>query len=153
MISMTGYAYREKTGQNLSVSAEIKGCNNRYLDVYVNLPPWLSTLEIKVREQITSVCGRGKIEAYIRVREHNAPVNISVNTNAAMAYYDAITVLAKELGFGRSGRRVIDEKAFASLIEMDGVLEIEKNRDDERYWREIEPLLQEAVKAFCAERE
>jgi uncharacterized protein (TIGR00255 family) len=151
---MTGYAYREKTGQNLSVSAEIKGCNNRYLDICVNLPSWLSVLEMKIREQIASVCGRGKIEVYIRVREHNAPVNISVNTNAARAYYEAITALAKELGFGESGRHVIDEKTFiASLIEMDGVLEIEKNRDDERYWQEIEPLLLEAVKAFCAERE
>jgi uncharacterized protein (TIGR00255 family) len=35
---------------------------------------------------------------------------------------------------------------------MEGVLEIEKNRDDERYWREIEPLLREAAQAFALER-
>jgi uncharacterized protein (TIGR00255 family) len=142
---MTGYAYREKT-VSLSVSVEIKGFNNRYLEIYVNLPPWLSMLEIKVRELIASVCGRGKIEVYIRVREHNVPVNINVNTNAAKAYHDAINVLVKELA--------IDEKpGLAALLGMDGVLEIEKNRDEQLYWQEIEPLLGEAISMFCKERE
>ncbi|MDR1839222.1 MAG: YicC family protein [Treponema sp.] len=154
MISMTGYAYREKTGQDFSVSVEIKGYNNRYLDIYVNLPSRFSAMEMKVREQMACACGRGKIEVYIRIREHNAPVNISVNKNMARAYYDAMIVIANELGFNKEGQNVIDEKTFiASLMKMDEVFEIEKNRDDEHYWQEIEPLLQEAVKAFCAERE
>jgi len=146
MISMTGYAYREKTGQDFSVSAEIRSYNNRYLDIFVNLPPWLSSLEMKIREQIASCCGRGKVEVFIRIREHNAPVNISVNTKAARAYFDSINNLAEELG--------LDEKPnLALLLGMEGVLEVEKNRNDERYWQEIEPLLLDAVKAFCAERE
>ena len=146
MISMTGYGYCEKTGQDFSVSVEIKGCNSRYLDIYVNLPSWLSVLENKIREKIASVCGRGKVEIAVRIREHNVPVNISVNSNAAKAYYDAINVLAKELQ--------IDEKpGLAALLKLDGVLEVEKNRDAENYWQRIEPLLQEAIASFCAERE
>jgi uncharacterized protein (TIGR00255 family) len=146
MISMTGYAYREKTGQDLSVSVEIKGYNNRYLEIYVNLPPWLSTLEMKVREQIASRCGRGKVEVYIRVHEINAPVSVSVNKNAAKAYFGAINDLAKELG--------LKEKCgLGVLLNMEGVLEIEKNRDEERYLNEIDPLLRETIDAFCTDRE
>jgi uncharacterized protein (TIGR00255 family) len=145
MISMTGFAYREKTGQDLSVSAEIKGYNNRYLEIFINLPPWLSVLETKVREQIASRCGRGKVEVSIRVREQNAPVNISVNANAAKAYYNAINKLADELN--------LEEKCgLSALLRMENVLEIEKNRDEDRYWKEIEPLLTEAVQAFEKER-
>ena len=146
MVSMTGYAYREKTGQDISVSVEIRSYNSRYLEMFVNLPPFLSMLEMKIREQIASVCGRGKVEVFIRVREHNTPVSISVNTNTAKAYYDAINVLAKELG-------IKEKPDLAALLEMDGVLEIDKNRDEQRYWQEIEPLLREAVQAFCLERE
>jgi len=146
MISMTGYAYREKAGQDISVSVEIKSYNNRYLEVNVSLPPFLSMLEMKIREQITANCGRGKAEVFVRVREHNVPVSITVNTNAAKAYYDAINVLANDLG--------LEEKpSLAALLQMDSVLEIERNRDEERYWQEIEPLLREAVQAFCLERE
>jgi len=146
MISMTGYAYREKTGQDLSVSVEIKGYNNRYLEIYVNLPPWLSTLEMKVREQIATRCGRGKVEVYIRVHEMNAPVSVSVNKNAAKAYFNAINDLAKELG--------LKEKCgLGVLLNMEGILEIEKSRDEERYLNEIDPLLRETIDAFCLERE
>jgi len=145
MISMTGFAYCEKTGQDLSVTVEIKGYNNRYLEIIINLPPWLSVLEPKVREQIVSRFGRGKVEVSIRVREQNAPVNISVNANAAKAYYDAINKLADELN--------LEEKCnLSALLRMENVLEIEKNRDEERYWKEIEPLLSEAVQAFEKER-
>jgi uncharacterized protein (TIGR00255 family) len=146
MISMTGYAYREKSGQELSVSVEIKGFNNRYLEISVNLPPWLSMLEMKIREKISSDCGRGKVDIFVRVREHNAPVNISVNKNAAKAYYNAINEMAEELG-------IKEKPALSTILGMESVLEIEKNRDEERYWREIEPLLNEAVKIFCEERE
>jgi uncharacterized protein (TIGR00255 family) len=141
MISMTGYAYKEKSGQELSISAEIKGFNNRYLEISVNLPPWLSMLETKIREKITSNCGRGKVDIFIRVREHNTPVNISVNKNAAKAYYNAINEMAKELGMK-------EKPSLSTILGMESVLEIEKNRDDERYWREIEPLMNDAVKSF-----
>jgi len=146
MISMTGYAYLENAGTDFSITLEIKGYNNRHLDIYVNLPPFLSMLEMKIREQISLVCGRGKVEVFLRIREQNVPVNISVNYNAAKAYYEAIANLAKELN--------LDEKPrLYTLLGMDGVLDIEKNRDEDVYWQKIEPLLQEALKQFCTERE
>ena len=146
MISMTGYAYREKAGQELSISVEIKGCNSRYLEISVSLPPWLSMLEMKAREKISLNCGRGKVDIFIRIREYNTPVNISVNKNAARAYYNAINEMAKELG-------IREKPTLSTILGMESVLEIEKNRDEERYWQEIEPLLTEAVKSFCEERE
>jgi uncharacterized protein (TIGR00255 family) len=151
MISMTGYAYREKSSlseprQDMSVSVEIKGVNSRFLEIYINLPPWLSTLEVKIREQISAAFGRGKVEVFIRIREHNTPVSIRVNTAAAKAYYDAINKLSKDLSINT-------ECSLDTLLRMENVLEIEKNRDDERYWKEIEPLFLDAVKAFGGERE
>jgi uncharacterized protein (TIGR00255 family) len=148
---MTGYAYREKSslaesGQDLSISVEIKGCNSRFLEISVSLPPWLSTLEVKVREIIAGGIGRGKVDVFIRVREHNAPVKITVNTAAAKAYYEAISNLARELNLDT-------QCSINTLLNMESVFEIEKNRDDERYWNEMEPLLREAVKIFCNERE
>jgi uncharacterized protein (TIGR00255 family) len=145
MISMTGYAYREKAEPDLSVSVEIKGCNSRFLEIFVNLPPWLSSMDMKIRELITANFGRGKIEVFIRVREHNTPVSISVNKNAAKAYYDAINDLAKEL--------CLDTQCgLDTLLSMESVLEIEKNRDEERYGKVIDPLLKEAIEIFSGER-
>jgi uncharacterized protein (TIGR00255 family) len=85
------------------------------------------------------------VEVFVRVREINAPISIGININAAKAYKDAINTLAQELEIG-------ERCGLPLLLGMEGVLEIEKNRDDERYWQEIEPLLQEALKAFNSER-
>jgi uncharacterized protein (TIGR00255 family) len=145
MTSMTGFAYREWSNEDISISVEIKGYNNRFLEIFVSAPPWLPQLEQRTRGIIGGVCGRGKVDVAIRVRETNTPVNVSVNVNAANAYMGAVSGLASNLG--------INEKLnLSTLIGMEGVLNIEKNRDDQRYWSLIEPVLTEAAAVFQAER-
>jgi uncharacterized protein (TIGR00255 family) len=145
MTSMTGFAYKEWANEDISISVEIKGYNNRFLEIYVNTPPWLPQLEQRVRDIINNVCGRGKVEVAIRVRETNTPMTVNVNVNAAEAYTRAINSLKSNLG--------LDENLnLSTLINMEGVLNIEKNRDDERYWALIEPVLIEAGAVFQAER-
>lgn len=142
---MTGYAYREVQKNNFSLSVEIRGYNSRFLEIYVNLPPYLSALESAVRDYIASRCVRGKIEAGLRLREHNAPIKVTVNQEAARAYGAAILTLAETLQSG-------EKPSLAMILGMEGVLEIEKNRDDSRYWEQIEPVLKNAVDEFDAER-
>jgi len=145
MTSMTGFAYKEWSNEDISISVQIKGYNNRFLEIFVNTPPWLPLMEQRVRDIIGGLCYRGKVEVAIRVRETNAPMTVSVNENAANAYMKAVSGLASNLG--------LDEKlSITALIAMEGVLDIEKNRDDERYWSLIEPVLTEAADTFRTER-
>ena len=146
MISMTGYAWREWADEDVSLSVEIKGYNNRFLEVYVNLPPWLSYMESKVRELISGFCGRGRVEVSIRLKEINTPLSVTVNTNAAGEYMKAISGLASELGLDR-------QLSVSVLLGMEGVLDIERKRDEQRHWNMIEPVLKEAVGVFQTERE
>jgi uncharacterized protein (TIGR00255 family) len=58
---------------------------------------------------------------------------------------DALSVLASDLG--------IDAPlSVTQLTGMEGVLEVEKKRDGERYWGMIEPVLKEALSVFQADR-
>ena len=144
MKSMTGYAYRELSSGNITVSAEIKGYNSRFLDLSVYLPSWLSSLEPGFRSYIASRFTRGKVEASIRVKEANAPVSVSVNENAVLSYLKAIENLSK---FG-----VKEEPGLQVLLGLEGVLETETNRDAEKYRSLIEPVLAAAADQFEAER-
>jgi uncharacterized protein (TIGR00255 family) len=45
-----------------------------------------------------------------------------------------------------------EKLSLSTLIGLEGVLEVEKVRDDEKYWGVIEPVLREAVGLFQAER-
>jgi uncharacterized protein (TIGR00255 family) len=145
MKSMTGYAWREISGEEITLSVEIKSYNSRFLEVSVYLPPWLSGLEPRVRDYIGSRINRGKVEINIRLRDHKAGPSVSVNTEAALAYEKAISRLAESLKTG-------EKPGLSLILGMEGVLEIEKNRDDERYWKQIEPALKKAVEDFEAER-
>ncbi|MDR2028132.1 MAG: YicC family protein [Treponema sp.] len=142
---MTGYAYLERQDEALSLSVEIKGYNSRFLELYAYLPPYLSSLEPEIREFLGSRFRRGKIETGIRIREYNSDISVSVNRKAAELYQEAVLNLASTLG--------IDEKpGLGLLIGLEGVLEIEKKRDDGRYRQLIRPLLEEAADKFEAER-
>ena len=145
MISMTGYAFREWTGNDISLSVEIKGYNSRFLELQVYLPPWLSYLEPRVRELTGNFCSRGKVEVSIRMKENNIPLGVTVNAGAARAYADALSGLAADLGLDAN-------LSVSMLIGMEGVLEVEKKRDEARYWNVIEPVLKEAACAFQEER-
>lgn len=145
MKSMTGYGFAEQRDQALSLSVEIKGYNSRFLDTAVALPPALSSLEPAVRGYIAGRFRRGKVEVGIRIKEYQAPLKVSVNREAARAYAEALGLLAAELN--------LDEKpSLALLLGMEGVIECEKERDEGRYQRLLEPALQAASDAFEAER-
>jgi uncharacterized protein (TIGR00255 family) len=146
MKSMTGYAFQALQGPEVSLSVELKGCNNRFLEVSANLPPLLSSLEPGIREYLAGRFNRGKVELTLRFKEYNGAVSVLVNREAARAYGEAATILAGELG--------IEEKPSLSvLLGMEGILEVEKKRDDNgRYWRIIEPALRAAADQFEAER-
>jgi uncharacterized protein (TIGR00255 family) len=145
MKSMTGFASQEILEEGIAVSVEMKGYNSRFLDVFVNLPPFLSSLESEIRDYVGSRFRRGKVEVTIRVRELNADIAVLINHEAARAYHDSILALANDLG--------LEEKPGLGLIlGMEGVLEIEKNRDDRRYRSIIEPMLQKASDQFETER-
>ena len=145
MISMTGFAFIEKTTEDFSVAVEIKGYNSRFLELQIHAPPWLSNLEPKIRAIISGVCGRGKVDVFLRVKELNAPLNVNINTEAAEAYFNEIIYLANYLG-------IKEKPGLSTIIGMEGVLEAEKIRDDTKYWSVIEPVLREAVVIFQAER-
>jgi uncharacterized protein (TIGR00255 family) len=142
---MTGYAYSELSKENITVAVEIKGYNSRFLDLSIHLPVWLTPLEMRVREYLASRFARGKVELSVRIREEDSPASVLVNKNIAMEYKAAIGELAKALN--------IKEKVSLSMIlRLEGVLEIETEKDAEKYWAHIEPVLAAAADRFEAER-
>jgi len=146
MKSMTGYAFGEKTQDGLTVSVELKGYNSRFLDLSLYLPPWLSPLENRAREFLTARFGRGKIDAFLRVKEKDARISVTVNREAARAYAQAMDELS--VIFPNAAPPSLTE-----ILSLDGVLETGKPDDFERYWAAFSPVLDEAARNFDAERD
>jgi len=86
MKSMTGYGYKERSDDRFSLSVEIKGYNNRFLEIFVNLPPYLSPLEMRLRITLPGAVNAEKIELSVRAKELGGNVSVSVDEVAAAAY-------------------------------------------------------------------
>ena len=145
MTSMTGYAYEEKSTEEAVVSVEIKSVNSRFLDLAINLPPYLNPLESYFRAKITEKVLRGKVDVYIRVRENESDSEVIPDTNAAVAYMNAIKKIAEATGFA-------DEVSLGLIISQPGVLNVNRKYDVEKYKTMIEPVFEAALNRFMDDR-
>lgn len=145
MTSMTGYSYVETSTETSTVSVEIKSVNSRFLDLTINLPPYLNQLESSFRAIISEKVVRGKIDVYIRVKENESDIEIAADTNAAKAYLDAIKKIADATGYS-------SDIPLSLIISQPGVLNTNLNYDVEKYGQMISPVLKEALDKFCADR-
>ena len=138
---MTGFGYSEFQDQQLRITTEIKSYNNRYLDVFVNLPPFLSPMEPLVREFISGRVERGRVEINIKIRELQDEMVVLLDEEVVRTYADVLKRAAEIAGVER-------ERFLPSLIEMEGVIKLDKNRDIDTYWKKIEPELETAFSRF-----
>lgn len=145
MTSMTGYAYEEKSGDTAVVSVEIKSVNSRFLDLTINLPPYLNQLESYYRKKISEKVLRGKVDVYIRVKELESDTEISADTGVAKSYLEAIKKVAQATGYST-------EIPLSLIISQPGVLNSNKSYDVEKYKGLIDPLFDSALKTFVSDR-
>ena len=146
MNSMTGYAYNEVVTENYTVSVEFKSVNSRFLDLSINLPSFLGRIENKFKEIITSKIQRGKLDIFIRIKETNAPVSISVDENMAKSYFEAISKIAKSIGQNEK------EIPLSLIVTQEGVLSSQKEIDIEKYYQMILPVFEKSLEEFIIDR-
>ena len=142
MTSMTGYGYNEMNYETAIVSVEIKSVNSRFLDLNINLPPFLNSIESYFRNKISQNITRGKVDVFIRVKELESDAQIYADTKMAKSYYDAIKEVAIATGY--------DEKSIplSLILEQNGVLNSNKSYDVEKYQSMIDPIFNNALNQF-----
>ena len=146
MTSMTGYGYEEQAIQNAVVSVEIKSVNSRFLDLTVNLPPFLNQLESYFRSLISEKVLRGKVDVYIRVKELESDTEVIADSAVAKAYQDAIKKVADACGYS------VENIPLSLIISQPGVLNVNKTYDIEKYKALISPVFKVAYDKFIADR-
>jgi uncharacterized protein (TIGR00255 family) len=145
MKSMTGYGYSEVSAKRFQMSLEIKSYNNRYLDIYVNAPAVLNPLEPRIREYLAGRILRGKVEVFLKIKDIEEDIAVSVDSAVVGGYLSALKRLAELAGTG-------EEIRLSHLLHMEGILKTDRNRDMEDYWKELESLLSGVLADFESSR-
>lgn len=146
MISMTGYSYREYQDERVNLALELKSYNNRYLDIIINAPPFLSPLEPTLRAYLKSQIIRGRVELSLRVKELEEDLQVHVDQTAAKQYAAALRRLSETAGLA-------EEPRLSHFLRLEGVLKPVKNRDIEWFEKIVMQELESAFKDFKQARE
>ena len=145
MISMTGYGYAERQDEQFSAVVEVKSYNNRYLEISCSIPGVFSQLEKQIRDAVAGVARRGRVEVFVRFRDNEEDLAVSVDKSVVNGYLKAFAELRALAG-------IQEEVRLDHLLSCEGVLKSERVADAARAWLVIEPLLDEALRDFASSR-
>jgi len=85
--SMTGYGKATGNYEGKKVSVEVKSLNSKSMDLYVRTPSFYREKELDIRQQITALLDRGKVEVNVNIESTGAMKSVEINKDLALAYY------------------------------------------------------------------
>ncbi len=124
--SMTGFGSASGENDFISVKAEVKALNGKFLELNARLPKSYQSKELELRKLLQSKMERGTVQVFFNIE--NKSVNTGqykINKELARFYYDEITELGFELGanVNEALMRIMEFPDVLSVVEEDERLE------------------------------
>jgi uncharacterized protein (TIGR00255 family) len=141
--SMTGFGGAEATNDHISVKAEIKSLNGKFLELNIRMPRSIQNKEIALRKDLTKKIERGSATLYLTIERNLQSSDAAlIDKEIAQKLYGEIELLQKQLGNTTSN--ILDRVlAFPGVINADGADEID---DDD--WKLITNTVDTAFNEF-----
>lgn len=140
MKSMTGFGCGEALNDDLIYRVEVASVNRKQADIVVNLPRELSSLDSRIRKQVSEVVSRGRINVGISLKSvESKGGSLSINLPLAKEYTEAITKLEDHLGLNGLVSR-FDPGRAPGVIQLGETLP-----EPEDAWPFVEEALKESL--------
>ncbi len=138
ILSMTGFGRGEASSNGISVTAEAKSVNSRYLDISLRLPQSIQDKELNLKELIQQRVDRGKVNLNIRVdKTDTGEPEITINPRLVKGYKQLLQQLADAAG-------IEEGISLNNLMQFDELF-VSREQDDETL-EEIAKLAEKASK-------
>ncbi len=97
--SMTGFGRGEAHGADVSVIAEARSVNHRFLDIHVRCPSKFLSWEMPLRGLVREVVKRGKVDLFLAVREWGKTgTTVRVNRELLASFVGEASRIREETG-------------------------------------------------------
>lgn len=147
--SMTGFGRGEASSDGISVTAELKTVNSRYLNISLRLPQLIQEQELKLKEQIQQHLQRGKVNLSIRLdKTETGEPEVTFNRKLVRGYKQMLSDLNQAAG--------IDQPiSLSDLLQFNDIFESREEDEETRetVWELSQTALDEALQALTAMRE
>jgi uncharacterized protein (TIGR00255 family) len=137
--SMTGYGKAIAETSQKKITIEIKSLNSKQLDLNTKLPWLYKEKEPEIRNMISQILGRGKIELTIFfdvLEDEGIPV---INKSIVKNYYNQLKEIAGELNIN------IDNQILTTIMRLPDALKTEKPELPEAEWELLRTKILESV--------
>jgi uncharacterized protein (TIGR00255 family) len=143
---MTGFGKASiETGEK-TITAEIRSLNSKSADINLRMPGSLRNYELELRNELSRLLERGKIDLSLSIESKKAEAPVEINLPLALAYYQQMKKLAEELGEPISD-------AVQQVMKFPDVLKSERRETDEKEWEQIRACITKAVEQLNKFRE
>lgn len=140
--SMTGYGKSRVVLPDKEITVEIKSVNNRYFDLSVKAPKFLSFAEEKIKTLTGAYVSRGKAEISVTViTGEKSGKKISIDEDLAVSYITEFKKLCEDSDIE------FNLKA-SNLLNTEAVKIVREEQTDDELWNELEPVLSECLTAY-----
>lgn len=145
--SMTGFGLAEGATASGTYRVEIRGVNNRFMEMQIRQPRFVNNLEQRIRKEISAAVSRGSIQVSISCDRENGDVKLTWDETVVGNYIS----IFREIGnrFSLPGDVTIDNLLkFSDFIKSENV-----EYNEETVWEHLCPVVTEAIAAFQLSRE
>ncbi len=145
--SMTGFGEGAATASGIRVAVELSSVNRKQLDININLPRNLVTLDAQVQRSIREEFSRGRVSGIIRVDAADGSAeSVKVNEKLAAQYVDRIRHAAEKL-------KLTDDLGSEAISRLPGVVTVEQDEMAADLVSEVlESALSKALKGLAKMR-
>lgn len=145
--SMTGFGRGESSGEFGRIVVEMKAVNHRFSEIVFRMPRQFSSLEDPARKLIAARVSRGRVDVFVSYEASAQARGVKVDKELAMAYYNALMALGKEIGSK-------SELSLDTLAKLPDVLQVEEGEvTAEQLWPTFEAAVIAAAENLLVMRE
>ena len=139
IVSMTGFGKFSRTVKKLSISAELRSINSKFLEVSQRLPSVFSDKESEVKELVSQKISRGKITLQLSIdRNIDKNVTLEIQPEVVKEYFKLLTGIKKATG-------IKEDIKLEHLLKFSEIFKAEDTDDIVEYWGEIKKVISGAV--------
>lgn len=141
--SMTGFGSAEAANEHITVKAELKSLNGKFLELNLRLPRAVQNKEIPLRKDLTKMIERGTATLYLSIeRNLQSDDTALIDREVAKKLFAEISLLQQELG--AQSASIIDRVlAYPGVINNDNADEL-----DEDDWKLVQNTVTKAFESF-----
>ena len=142
IVSMTGFGTARKTSKYFDIEFNFKSVNNRFFDLNMKLPNYMSKIENELHNTIKELCIRGSIQVYCKIKFNDEKLSLpNVSKDKLNNYFKSLSLIDKK----------VDSSNFNINLQLDNLLNtVSENVDKDKvlikYKKEIINTFNEALK-------